>query len=244
MTRIVTRRRTRHIFRFIKFALLIYFAVTISFVLLLRWIPPLFSALMVENEVASWFGKNKHELHYQWVSIEKMSPALAVAVVAAEDQRFAAHFGFDWQAIKKALAYNQKHSFKNNHKRIRGASTISQQMAKNLFLWSGRSWARKGLEAYFTLLIEMFWSKERILEVYLNIVELGDGVYGVEAAAQKYFYKSAIKLNNNEAALFAAVLPNPHRFLIRAPSGYVRNRQSWILRQMRHLGGKRYLDGL
>ena len=140
------------------------------------------------------------------------------------------HYGFDWQAIQRAVSHNERNT------RTRGASTLTQQTAKNLFLWSGRSWLRKGLEAYFTVLMEAFWSKRRILETYLNIVEFGDGIYGVEAAAQKYFSKPAAKLNSEEAALLAAVLPNPHRFKVAAPSSYVRERQQWILQQMSQLG--------
>ena len=212
---------------------------TVVVVLLLRWVPPIASALMMENEVASWFSPDHHSIDYQWVSIDKMSPLVGVAVVAAEDQTFADHFGFDWKAIAKAIHYNEKH-----RKKIKGASTISQQTAKNMFLWTGRSWARKGVEVYFTLLIETLWSKERILEVYLNIIELGDGVYGVEAASQKYFHKSAKNLTSSEAALLAAVLPNPHLFKVDAPSAHVRQRQAWILQQMRQLGGKEYVETL
>jgi len=170
--------------------------------------------------------------------IEKISPQMAVAVVAAEDQRFADHFGFDVKAIEKAMAYNER------NRKTRGASTISQQTAKNLFLWSDRSWVRKGFEAYFTLLIETLWSKERILEVYLNIVEFGDGVYGAEAAAQYYFSKPAVHLTASEAALLGAVLPNPNRMKVNAPSTRVRERQAWILNQMNRLGGSQYVNQL
>jgi monofunctional biosynthetic peptidoglycan transglycosylase len=151
------------------------------------------------------------------------------AVVAAEDQKFLKHNGFDLTAIEKALAFNAK------SKRVRGASTISQQTAKNVFLWTGRSWLRKGLESGLTVLIEGAWGKERILEVYLNSIEFGEGVFGVEAAAQRYFKTSAAKLTKSQAALLAAVLPNPHRLLVKAPSAYVRGRQQWILRQMAQL---------
>jgi monofunctional biosynthetic peptidoglycan transglycosylase len=161
-----------------------------------------------------------------------------VAVIAAEDQNFTEHFGFDWQAIEKAVQHNE-HS-----RRKRGASTVSQQTAKNLFLWNSRSWTRKGLEAWFTLLIEVGWSKKRILEVYLNIVEFGDGVYGAEAAARTFFGKPAKRLTPSEAALLAAVLPNPHRFHASAPSDYIRGRQAWILNQMRQLGGDQVVKDL
>jgi len=149
--------------------------------------------------------------------------------MAAEDQRFQEHSGFDWQAIAKAIQHNQK------NRSTRGASTISQQTAKNLFLWSGRSWLRKGLEAYFTLLIESMWTKERILEMYLNIIEFGSGVYGVEAASRFYFQKSAAQLSTSEAALLAAVLPNPHIYKADNPSAYIRQRQEWILNHMRYV---------
>ena len=159
-------------------------------------------------------------------------------MIAAEDQTFTDHFGFDWQAIEKAVQHNEK------SRRKRGASTVSQQTAKNLFLWSSRSWTRKGLEAWFTLLIEAGWSKKRILEVYLNIVEFGDGIYGAEAAARTYFGKPAKRLTPSEAALLAAVLPNPRKFKVNAPSEYIRGRQAWILNQMRQLGGDQVVKDL
>ena len=211
---------------------------SVGLVLLLRFAPPLTSGLMMERRVESFFIAEDYQRRYQWVPLENIAPVMGVAVVAAEDQLFADHAGFDWQAIEKAVIYNQK------HKKTRGASTISQQTAKNLFLWSGRNWLRKGMETYFTVLIETLWSKERILEVYLNIVELGDGVYGVEAASQYYFKKPAARLSANEAALLAAVLPNPHIFQVNKPSGYIRGRQKWILTNMRRLGNTAYIDKL
>jgi monofunctional biosynthetic peptidoglycan transglycosylase len=186
---------------------------------------------MIERRIESWSGKDEYTAHYTWVSLDKIAPVMGVAVIAAEDQNFPVHFGFDWKAIEKAMAYNEQSN------RTRGASTLSQQTAKNLFLWSGRTWSRKGLEAYFTLLLESEWPKSRILETYLNIVEFGDGIYGVEAAAQRFFGKPAVRLNSSEAALLAAVLPNPRRFKVRAPTEYVLERQGWILGQMRQLGG-------
>lgn len=159
--------------------------------------------------------------------MERISENLQLAVVCAEDQNFPTHTGFDFEAIEKALEHNKK------GKRMRGASTISQQCAKNLFLWPQRSWLRKGLEAYFTVLIELIWSKERILEVYLNIIELGDGIYGAEAASQEFFKIPAEKLNRPQAALLAAVLPNPLEYSVARPSAYVRSRQGWILVQMK-----------
>lgn len=200
-------------------------------VLVFRFVRPPFSALMAERRVASWFSRGNYSPAYRWVSINKISPAMRLAVIAAEDQSFLDHYGFDWDAIQRALHHNERSA------RTRGASTLTQQTAKNLFLWSGRSWTRKGVEAYMTVLIEILWSKRRILETYLNIVEFGDGIYGVEAASQRYFRKPASRLNQEEAALLAAVLPNPHRFRVNAPSGYVRERQQWILQQMDQLGG-------
>ncbi|MCS2170143.1 monofunctional biosynthetic peptidoglycan transglycosylase [Scandinavium sp. TWS1a] len=196
-----------------------------------------FSAVMVERQLGEMFSGNFHYLaHSDWVSMDEMTPWMGLAVIAAEDQKFPDHWGFDVSAIEKALAHNEQ-----NENRIRGASTLSQQTAKNLFLWDGRSWLRKGLEAGLTVGIETVWSKKRILTVYLNIAEFGDGVFGVEAAAQRYFQKPASKLTMSEAALLAAVLPNPIRFRADAPSGYVRSRQAWILRQMRQLGGEGFM---
>ena len=158
---------------------------------------------------------------------------MPLAVLCSEDQLFMEHNGFDMKAIEKALEYNDK----KKGKKLRGGSTISQQTAKNVFLWQGRSWLRKGLEAYFTLLIEVMWSKERIMEVYLNVIEMGDGIYGTEAAAQEYFQKSAAKLTASQAALIAAVLPNPRKWSPANPTGYIKKKQQWILRQMGYHGG-------
>lgn len=200
-------------------------------------LPVPFSAVMVERQVSAWLGGNfGYVAHSDWVSMDEISPWMGLAVIAAEDQKFPEHWGFDVSAIEKALAYNER-----NESRIRGASTLSQQTAKNLFLWDGRSWVRKGLEAGLTLGIETVWSKKRILTVYLNIAEFGDGVFGVEAASQRYFHKPASKLTMSEAALLAAVLPNPIRFKASAPTGYVHSRQAWIMRQMRQLGGEGFM---
>ena len=199
--------------------------------------PVPFSAVMVERQLGAWLsGDFGYVAHSDWVSMDEISPWMGLAVIAAEDQKFPEHWGFDVSAIEKALAHNER-----NENRIRGASTLSQQTAKNLFLWDGRSWVRKGLEAGLTLGMETVWSKKRILTVYLNIAEFGDGVFGVEAAAQRYFHKPASRLSLSEAALLAAVLPNPLRFKANAPSGYVRNRQAWIMRQMRQLGGESFM---
>lgn len=200
-------------------------------------VPVPFSAVMVERQIGAWLqGDFGYVAHSDWVSMDEISPWMGLAVIAAEDQTFPDHWGFDVAAIEKALSHNER-----NENRIRGASTLSQQTVKNLFLWEGRSWLRKGLEAGLTVGVETVWSKKRILTVYLNIAEFGEGVFGVEAAAQRYFGKPASRLTQSEAALLAAVLPNPLRFKAEAPSGYVRSRQAWILRQMRQLGGESFM---
>jgi monofunctional biosynthetic peptidoglycan transglycosylase len=216
----------------------LFLVLNILLVVVFRFVPVPTSGLMVQRRLEAWSDGKSYTSHHHWVPLEDISPSLGVAVIAAEDQNFTDHFGFDWQAIEKAVQHNE-HS-----RRKRGASTVSQQTAKNLFLWSSRSWTRKGLEAWFTLLIEAGWSKKRILEVYLNIVEFGDGVYGAEAAARTYFGKPAKRLTPSEAALLAAVLPNPHRFHASAPSEYLRDRQAWILTQMRQLGGEQVVKDL
>jgi monofunctional glycosyltransferase len=207
-------------------------------VLIFRFVPVPFSALMVQRRIESWFSSKPYTSRHDWVPLEDIAPSMGVAVIAAEDQNFPDHFGFDWKAIEKAIEHNE-HS-----RRKRGASTVSQQTAKNIFLWESRSWVRKGFEVYFTLLIELEWSKSRILEVYLNSVEFGDGIYGVEAASRTFFGKPAKKLRPSEAALLAAVLPNPHKYRVDAPSGYIRGRQEWILRQMSDLGGAALMKSL
>lgn len=199
-------------------------------VLLFAYLPVPYTGVMLERQLSAWLdGKTRYQARHQWRALTEISPHLQQAVVAAEDQKFLQHSGFDLQAIEKALVYNSK------GRKVRGASTISQQTAKNVFLWTGRSWLRKGLESGFTLLIEGAWGKQRILEVYLNSVEFGPGIYGAEAAAQRFFGIPAQRLNRQQAALLAAVLPNPHRFLVQAPSPYVRKRQQWILKQMQQL---------
>lgn len=219
--------------------LLAVVVVTVVMVLALRWIPPSTSAFMVENRLAHFFGgKHQRVIRYRWVDWGSISPDMRVAVVAAEDQNFPHHWGFDLESIADAL---QKQGKK---RRLRGASTITQQVARNLFLWPGRSYVRKGLEAYFTVLIEFLWPKRRILEVYLNVVEFGEGTYGVSAAARTFFGKRPADLTRQEAALLAAVLPNPVRYDVRRPSDYVQERVRWIEGQMAQLGGPAYLHGL
>ena len=215
-----------------------FLAFCLLLVLVFRFVPVPVSGLMVQRRVEAWSSTRPYVARHAWVPLEEISPSLGAAVIAAEDQNFPEHFGFDWQAIEKAIQHNEK------SRRKRGASTVSQQTAKNLFLWNSRSWARKGMEAWFTLLIEAGWPKRRILEVYLNIVEFGDGIYGAEAAARTFFGKPAKRLTPSEAALLAAVLPNPHRFRVNAPSEYIRGRQAWILNQMRQLGGDQVVKDL
>ena len=213
-------------------------------VILMRWVDPWYSAFMLGDALdATRGGKENYRTDYRWVDLEKISPHAAVAVIAAEDQYFPFHTGFDFKSIREAIRHNEKQARKRRP-RIRGASTITQQVAKNLFLWSGRGYVRKGLEAYFTLLIEITWPKERILEVYLNIAQFGDGIYGVEAASQRFYRKPASRLNREEAAVLAAVLPNPITFKVQAPSHYVIKRRDWILAQMSGLGGPNYLREL
>ena len=172
------------------------------------------------------------KLDKTWKPLEKISPHLQLAVVCSEDQNFLKHNGFDFGAIQKAIKHNEK------SKRKRGASTISQQTAKNVFLWPGRSWVRKGFEVYFTFLIELFWSKQRIMEVYLNVIEMGDGIYGAEAASQTYFKKSAKDISKQQAATISSILPSPLKYNARKPSAYLQGRINWTLQQMRFWGGK------
>ncbi|MEA3196773.1 MAG: monofunctional glycosyltransferase [Gammaproteobacteria bacterium] len=212
-------------------------AASILAVATLRWINPPFTAFMAEAQAAAWANHDSsYVFRHSWVDLNRISPNLPLAVVASEDQKFPEHWGFDVSAIEKAYSLNQ-----HSHK-VRGASTISQQVAKNLFLWSGRSYFRKGLEAYFTVLIEALWPKRRILEVYLNIAEFGYGTYGAEAAAQRLFHKAAARLSRADAAVLAAVLPNPEHYSAVAPSRYVQQRREWILGQMQALGGPEMLD--
>ena len=204
-------------------------------VLVLRWVPPPGTALMVERKIESWVDGTPIDLQRDWRPWEEIADDLKVAVIAGEDQRFPEHWGFDLAAIQAALAHNERGGT------LRGASTLSQQVAKNLFLWSGRSWLRKGLEAWFTGLIEVLWPKQRILEVYLNSVEWDAGVFGAQAAARHHFGVNAANLSRQQASLLAAVLPNPRKWSAGNPSSYVLRRASWIRQQMSQLGGSNYL---
>ncbi|MCK5383250.1 MAG: monofunctional biosynthetic peptidoglycan transglycosylase [Gammaproteobacteria bacterium] len=212
---------------------ILFLMVSLVPVMLLRWVPPPTSAVMVSRTLAE-----RERQDYQWIPLERMSPDIPLAVVASEDQKFPDHFGFDLDAIKDAVAQHTQGG------RLRGASTLTQQVARNLFLWQGRSFLRKGLEAWLTLLLELCWSKERILEVYLNIAETGKRTFGVQAASLKFFSRPASAVSREQAALLAAVLPNPLRFQAARPSAYVIGRRNEILRQMTQLGGRAYLKGI
>ena len=230
---------------------LLFVAITVLQVLLLRFIDPPFTAFMAARQLeAVASGDFGFRIAYDWRDLEDISRNVPLAMIASEDQNFANHNGFDFQAIEKARAHNERaeeRARKRNKpvKRIRGASTISQQTAKNLFLWKGSGitrWARKGLEVWYTVLIETLWPKSRIIEVYVNTVELGNGVYGAQAAARTYFRKDAKRLSPAEAARMAAVLPSPRRYSIARPGPYVQRRSNAIQRQMRYMGGPAFLQ--
>lgn len=238
----MAKRRKRpfgRLWRALVLVVLAWAAVTVASVVAMRWIDPPTTAFMVRDRAIALFTAEKgYEFRHEWRDWGQISRYAALAVVAAEDQRFLQHNGFDFKQIDKALADRER------GRRVRGASTISQQVAKNLFLWPGQSWFRKGLEAGITVLIELAWPKQRILEVHLNVAEFGRGTWGIQAASRRYFRKDAARLTRAEAALLAAVLPSPRRFRADAPSAYVRKRQAWIERQMVALGGKGYIAGL
>lgn len=217
------RQPTRFVFRAIAAAIL----ATIALILPLRWFAPVTTTFMLITRFTAPDGAGP--LRYDWVNRGAISRYAAAAVLAAEDQKFFDHSGFDFKSIGKALRHNQR------SRRIKGASTISQQVAKNLFLWPGRSWLRKGAEAYLTVWLELLLPKERILELHLNIAQFGPAIFGIEAAGRRYFHGSAARLNRSQAALLAAVLPNPMRFSVARPSGYVRRRQQWIIAQSERL---------
>jgi monofunctional biosynthetic peptidoglycan transglycosylase len=200
------------------------FIFQLFYIILLKWVNP----PITMTQLVSWVSG--HGLKRDYVSRKKISPQARLAVIASEDQLYTDHNGFDWKSIKKAMAYNKK-----KPGRIRGGSTISQQVAKNVFLWQGRSWIRKGLETYFTFMIELIWGKKRILEVYLNVIEMGDGIFGIEAASQAYFNKPAKNLTKQEAALIAACLPNPKRYKVKPASSWLIRRSIAIQRQMDNL---------
>ncbi|MBL7721418.1 MAG: monofunctional biosynthetic peptidoglycan transglycosylase [Chitinophagaceae bacterium] len=219
-----TKNILRGLWRWTKRFFLWLFIFQFVYIILLKWINP----PITMTQLVSWVSG--HGLKRDYVGNSSMSPNAKLAVIAAEDQLFPDHSGFDWKSIKKAMKYNER-----KPGRIRGASTISQQVAKNVFLWQGRSWIRKGLEVYFTFMIELIWGKKRILELYLNVVEMGEGVFGIEMAARKYFNKSAKSLTKQEAAMIAACLPNPKRYTVKPLSSYVSSRSQFVMRQMINL---------
>lgn len=218
------------IFVFIKRVIIFFFASTILITLLYIFINPPATPLMIVRSVGHFFDGEKVVLKKDWLPLDSISPYLVQAVVASEDNNFKTHWGFDFEAIRKANELNKKGG------KLRGASTISQQTAKNVFLWPDRSWVRKGFEVYFTGMTELFWSKRRIMEVYLNVIEMGDGIYGAEMAAQTYFHKSARNLNKKEAALIAAVLPNPRKWHPDKPDNYLNRKQQKIFQLMNKVG--------
>ena len=215
----------------LKWMVVAFFGTTILSVVLLRFLPVYFTPLMFIRLVQQGGRGEELRLHHRWVSLDEISPYLPQAVMASEDQRFLVHHGFDVKAIENAA----KHNMSSGSKRKLGASTISQQTAKNVFLWPGRTWVRKGLEAYFTALIELMWSKQRIMEVYLNSIEMGDGIYGADAVAERHFGCRASELTKGQCALIAATLPNPLKYDSGAPSPYVKRRKQRILREMRNV---------
>ncbi|NNM24039.1 MAG: monofunctional biosynthetic peptidoglycan transglycosylase [Flavobacteriaceae bacterium] len=210
------------------FKLLIWFVVlTVVWVVIYRFVPVPFTPLMA---IRAFQAESSYDIKHDWIALDQISEEIQLAVICAEDQRFLEHSGFDYEAIEKAISYNKTGD------KIRGASTISQQTAKNVFLWPGRSWLRKGLEAYFTFLIENLWSKERILEVYLNSIEMGDGIYGVEAAANYWFNTKATHLSRHQAAAIASILPNPRKYKASPRTPYLEKRKQWVLTQMNNYG--------
>ena len=222
--------------RWILAVVIAWLILTIVPVLVLRWVAPVTSAFMLEARMGALrAGERGYRTDYHWVSLEQISPHAALAVIASEDQTFPFNYGFDLGSIRSAVRAAQR------GRRLRGASTISQQVARNLFLWPGRSFVRKGIEAYLTVLLEALWPKERILEVYLNIAQFGRGTYGVEAAARRFYHEPAARLSAAQAALLAAVLPDPVHWHVERPSRFVAWKQQWILAQMRNLGGAAYL---
>jgi monofunctional biosynthetic peptidoglycan transglycosylase len=221
----------KKLWRVIWKAAVCFFLVSIISVIVFRWVPIPVTPLMLVRCVEQTIDGRELKLKKDWVPFEEISPNLQLAVFCSEDQHFIVHNGFDFEAIDKAMDYNA------THKRQHGASTISQQTAKNVFLWPSRSWIRKGFEVYFVFLMETCWSKQRIMEVYLNVIEMGDGIYGAQAASKAFFNKDAKYLSKSEAALIAAVLPNPIRFSAAKPTAYIRKRQAWIMNQMSAWGG-------
>ena len=226
---ITAKSVTRKLFRLIRFAVFFFFFSTVLVTIIYRFVRPPVTPLQLIRVAENIAEGEKVKMSRDWVKLKDISPHMVQAVVAAEDNNFMKHHGFDLEAIKKARELNKKRRNKL------GASTISQQTAKNVFLWPDRTWLRKGLEVYFTGLIEIFWGKRRIMEVYLNVIEMGDGIYGVEKAAGKYYRKPASDLNRAEAAMIAAVLPNPRRWSPASPTAYIQRKQQRIMRVMNQM---------
>jgi monofunctional glycosyltransferase len=226
----------KKVFRWILCFILAFIGSSILFTLFYRFVNPPVTPLMLIRLTQQAIGGEKLKINKDWVSLENLSDDLQLAVVASEDNRFLEHSGFDLKAIEKAKEYNER----KKGKKVRGASTISQQTAKNVFLWPQRSWIRKGLEVWFTALIELTWSKKRIMEVYLNVIEMGNGIYGAEEASQTYFNKPAKDLSRQEAALLAAILPNPLKWDPAHPTPYLQSRKQWILWNMGNIGKVNY----
>ena len=238
MPALFRRHPLTRLLRALALLVLAWLAISWLLVLVLRFVPPWTSAIMLERRLgATIHGEHGFQLRQHWVPWSQVSTWVPLAMVAGEDQKFPYHHGFDFDSIQNAI------DAADDGRRLRGASTISQQTAKNLFLWNGRSFVRKGLEAYFTVLIELSWPKQRILEVYMNIAELGDGVYGVGAASETYFHTPPSRLDQAQAARLAAVLPNPRLLHADRPSAYVLRRAGWIQQQMEQLGGPAYVAG-
>ena len=224
----------KKILRFIWKAMLWFFGLSILSVIIFKFVPVPFTPLMITRAIDQKLDGQEMTCSHDWVSIENISTNMQKAVIASEDGNFLTHNGFDFDAIKKAMENNEK------GKKLKGGSTISQQTAKNVFLWQGRSYLRKGLEAYFTVLIELIWGKERIMEVYLNSIEMGTGVYGVEAAAKHWYGKTAANLSKREAAGIAAILPNPRKFKASNSSSYIERRKGRIVEHMGYVGKLEY----
>ena len=230
------KRWLRGFWTFVKYGVLVFFISSILFVVLYKYVsPPLTPLMVLRLAEQAWKGQPL-KMDKRWVSLDHISKNLPLAVIASEDNLFLEHHGFDFESIEKAKEYN----LKKQGKKVRGASTITQQTAKNVFLWPQRSWLRKGLEVYFTVLIELVWGKKRIMEVYLNVIETGKGLYGAEAASRYAFGKPSASLTMGESALLAAILPNPITWNIKSPTPYIRSRQQWILWNMNNIGSVKF----
>lgn len=227
---------TCFVFKWIGLCVAAFLLVSVLSVISLRWINPPRTSFMVQRQIQAWWNDEENfELQYEWVDRENISDYAEVAAITSEDQRFAEHWGIDFEQVQKAIAESKR------GEDLRGASTITQQTAKNLYLWPAQSYFRKGIEAYFAVLLELFWPKTRILEMYLNIAEFGNGIYGVEAASQHFFGTSAANLSMNQSALLVTALPSPRRYNLANPSGYMIERRNWNLQYMMYLGNRNYL---